>query len=84
MCGSTASTRPGNVVVFHVPAIGSGSSPPRLDVGLVMSVWKGVKKPHVVGSEVPVNSCVAFRCVCLSLADLKDHSFERFTCCIFF
>ena len=63
--------RAGNVVLYHVP--GGKSGAPGLDVGVVTSVWKGIKAPRVVSDAVHVNSCSAFRVIALSL----DHDKER-------
>ena len=57
-------------MVFHVPGA-SADSNPQLDVGLVMSCWKGVKSPQVCASQVPVASCMAFRVVSLTILKEK-------------
>ena len=52
--------RTGNVVLFHKPSKVGG-----IDLGLVMTIWKGVKAPRQCTSEVAIASCPAFRAVCL-------------------
>ena len=63
------------MVVFHLP---SGGDKPILEIGLVMSVWKGVKSPKVVSGECHVNSCMAFRVISLDIEDPDDSL--RWTC----
>ncbi len=64
--------RPGNVVVFHLA--GDGSGEPTLELGLVISVWKGIKSPKLVATECHVNSCMAFRAVSLDI--LNEDSYR--------
>ena len=59
---SIASVRPGNVVLFHVPSENSG-----LELGLVTTIWKGVRNPKIVTSEIAINACWAFRAVVLDV-----------------
>lgn len=47
-------------MLFHQPG-GMGT----VDIGVVMSVWKGVKSPKMFSGETPVSSCSAFRVVVL-------------------
>jgi hypothetical protein len=42
---------------------------PDLEIGLILSVWKGIKSPKVVASDCHVNSCMAFRAISLDLVD---------------
>ena len=49
-----------------------------LEIGLVMSIWKGIKSPKVVPGECHVNSCTAFRVISLDIED-PDNSLE-WTC----
>ena len=43
-----------------------------VELGLILSVWKGIKNPRLHAGETAVNSVMAFRCVCLSMID-QDH-----------
>ena len=56
--------RPGHVVLFSLPG---HSKRPQVEVGLVLTVWRGLKNPRPHGGEVKVASCVAFRVVQLDL-----------------
>ena len=53
--------RTGQVVVFLLPAVGAAA--PEHKVGLVLSVWKGVKVPKVISGPCHINCCNAFRAV---------------------
>ena len=55
------------MVVFHLA--GDGSCEPSLELGLVLSVWKGIKSPKLVATECHVNACTAFRAVSLDILD---------------
>lgn len=55
------------MVVFHLA--GDGSGEPSLELGLVLSVWKGIKSPKLVATECHVNACTAFRAVSLDILD---------------
>eukprot|EP00435_Cladocopium_sp_Y103_P053525 s768_g17.t1 len=63
---------PGNVVVFHTPR----RKDSYLDIGMVLSVWKGIKQPRLYSGETPINSCTAFRVLSLELAD-QDQATPR-------
>ena len=39
----------------------------KIEVGLVLTLWRGVRKPKQSISEVAINSLVAFRAVVLTL-----------------
>ena len=54
--------RPGHVVLFALP-----NQDPKggVELGLILTVWKGVKAPKQQSGECSINSCVAFRAVCL-------------------
>ena len=58
--------RPGTVVLFSLPV---SAKRPQVEVGVVLTVWRGLKNPRPHGGEVKVASCVAFRVVKLDLAD---------------
>lgn len=53
--------RPGNIVMFHTPAKKSS-----VELGLVTSVWKGVKAPKLHSAPTPINNAVAFRALQLT------------------
>ena len=67
--------RPGNVILFNTPSKHS-----ELQVGLVLSVWKGVKAPRLYSGETPIDSCVAFRAVELSMEDTSQEAATDWTC----
>lgn len=56
------------MVVFILPSCSSDKEP-LLEIGLVMSVWKGIKDPKIVATDCHVNSCMAFRAVTLQMED---------------
>lgn len=56
--------RPGNIVLFCTPG-----KNPMIEVGMIVSAWKGLKAPRLHASPVPVQSCVAFRALRLELAE---------------
>ena len=64
--------RPGHVVLFQLP---NQDVKGGVELGFILSVWKGVKNPRMHSGETAVNSVMAFRCVCLSMID-QDHGFQ--------
>ena len=54
------SLRSGNVILFHKPCKDGG-----VDIGLVLTVWKGVKNPRQSTGEVAIASCSAYRVIVL-------------------
>ena len=62
-----ASPRPGNIVLFHLPTVGAASKQPQLELGMVVSVWKGIKQPKAFSGEVSIQTCTAFRAITLDL-----------------
>ena len=60
----TDSPRPGNVVLFHLP---DGNPNPGVEMGLVITVWRGVKQPKINTRATPCASCRAFRVVSLDM-----------------
>ena len=62
------SLRPGHVVVFILPSTATEKEP-LLEIGMLMSVWKGIKDPKVVATDCHVNSCMAFRAITLQMED---------------
>ena len=40
-----------------------------IELGFILTCWRGIKSPKVHAGEVNVNSCVAFRAVALDLVD---------------
>ena len=59
-----ACRRSGHVILFSLP---SDSVQPQVELGMVMTVWRGVKNPRPHSGDVQVNSCVAFRAVQLAM-----------------
>ena len=66
VCHSLSSflLRAGNVVLFHTP-----TKKITVELGLVISVFKGVKAPKLHPGDVPISSCSAFRVLQLDLED---------------
>ena len=58
--------RSGNVVLMKLPGLRADAG---TDIGLVMTVWRGVKDPRPCATEVPIKGCVAFRAISLSMTD---------------
>lgn len=58
--------RPGNVVLYHLPA---GHPLEGIEIGLVISVWHGVRNPKMTSSPTRINSLTAFRVVSLDTSD---------------
>ena len=59
--------RPGNVVLFQPPVRAPTSS--GVDIGMIISIWKGVKQPKLHASGTPVESVSAFRVLVLGMQD---------------
>lgn len=53
------------MILFHTPC-----KNPYIDVGMLVGQWKGVKKPKMVSSELPINSVIAMRVLSL---EPRDH-----------
>ena len=60
------------MVIYKRPGRGALAS---CDIGMVMTCWKGVRKPKPSSSPVPINACTAFRVVSLDLADAEQDWF---------
>ena len=58
--------RPGNVVLFQLAGAKGNAG---IELGFILTCWRGIKSPKVYAGEVNVNSCVAFRAVALDLVD---------------
>ena len=58
--------RPGHVVLFTLPC---DSKDAKIELGMLMTVWRGIKQPRPHSGEVNVASCVAFRAVQLEMVD---------------
>ena len=54
------------MVLFVLP---SADAQPEVEVGLVLSVWRGVKQPRLFSSASHTSSVAAFRVVALSMTD---------------
>lgn len=59
--------RTGNVALFFLPSCVSEN--PVVEVGLITTIWRGVKVPKPFSGECGVNAVVAFRAIELELAD---------------
>ena len=61
------------MVLFQLPgAVGSDNQ--FVEMGLVVSVWRGIKVPKLYTGAVNVNSCVAFRVISLDMDPSKEES----------
>lgn len=58
--------RPGNVILFTLPS--SGEVPP-VELGMILTVWRGVKAPTPFAGAVNVASSVAFRVLQLEIGE---------------
>lgn len=67
--------RTGNIVLFHVPGANH-----RVEMGLVISIWKGARKPKLSAAETLIDNCNAFRVVQLHQAsqDSCKGSFHKY------
>lgn len=63
--------RPGLVVLFIAPGHEG-----MVELGLVTSVWRGVKAPKLYSGETPVNSVYAFRVLQLEIVLESEESDE--------
>ena len=61
--------RPGNVVLFQLP---EGKDHAGIELGFVVSVWKGVKAPKLSSGPTNVNSCVSFRAVAMDMVNQEN------------
>ena len=59
--------RPGNVILFQPPV--KATTGCGIDIGMIISVWKGVKQPKLHASGTPVESVSAFRVLVLGMQD---------------
>ena len=62
-------TRPGHVVLFNLPNSTDGRG---IEIGLVISCWRGIKAPRIFSAPTQVNSCSAFRVVTLDMGDYES------------
>jgi hypothetical protein len=58
-------------VLFQLPETQEHSG---IELGMVLSVWKGVMNPRLFAGETHVNSCVAFRAVALEMVDQENNA----------
>lgn len=58
-------------MLFQLPETQEHSG---IELGMVLSVWKGVKNPRLFAGETHVNSCVAFRAVALEMVDQENNA----------
>ena len=61
--------RPGNVVIFSLPGCSGKTA---VEVGFVVSIWKGAKAPKLTSSECSIQTCSAFRAVAMNLEATED------------
>ena len=61
--------RPGHIVLFQLPESHAHSG---VELGLVLSIFKGIKAPKVFSGEASVNSIMVFRAVGLDMVDLRE------------
>ena len=54
------------MVLFHLAGAKGNAG---IELGFILTSWRGIKSPKVHAGEVNVNSCVAFRAVALDLVD---------------
>lgn len=78
--------RPGHIVLFQLPARKDHCG---VELGMVLSVWKGIKCPKLHTGETAISACPGFRVVALaSKAGCGIYSWEKEvwwqTCAIFF
>ena len=71
---TSGKTRPGHTVLFQLPERHAHSS---VELGLVLSIFKGIKAPKVFSGEASVKSIMAFRAVGLDMVD-QENSFDGF------
>ena len=60
--------RPGQIVLFHKPTMSA-----TIELGMVLTVWRGIKAPKVFAGPVQISSCPALRILELSPADETKH-----------
>lgn len=58
--------RPGNIVIFHTP------NNCGVEVGMVLTVWKGIKQPKPHLGETPIASCPAFKVAEMEMLSEED------------
>ena len=58
--------RPGHVVLFNLPNSADGRG---IEIGLVISCWRGIKQPRIFSEPTQVNACSAFRVVTLDMGE---------------
>ena len=63
------------MVLFISPCRGQG-----IQLGMVISVFKGAKAPKLHPSDVPISSCIGFRVLQLEMEDEKDLEALVWTC----
>eukprot|EP00435_Cladocopium_sp_Y103_P032820 s4175_g8.t1 len=56
--------RSGHIVLFSLPC---DSAEPQIELGMILTVWRGIKSPKPHSGDVQVTSCVAFRTVQLAM-----------------
>ena len=59
-------------MLFHTAGKGD------VEIGMVLTAWKGIKSPKPHNGEVLINSCSALRCIVLDM--LVESDSTRWTC----
>ena len=62
-------TRTGNIVIFNLPNVAASK------VGMVLTIWKGTKKPKIVTKQIGLSHVKVLRVVTLDPMPGKSHSF---------
>ena len=52
------------MILFKTPGVKQS-----IEIGMIMTLWKGLRKPKQFSGEVAVNSVVAFRVIALEQAN---------------
>ena len=78
--------RPGHVVLLNLPNSTDGRG---IEIGLVISCWRGIKAPRIFSGPTQVNSFSAFCVVTLDMGDyesvvLWSYTFSAVRFCFFF
>ena len=58
------------MVIFRLPL--KGGQKQGCELGLVTSIWHGMKAPHLTSNETAIDALSAFRAVCLQPVDVDE------------
>ena len=78
--GSIRCFRNGHIILFQLPNRDVDGG---LELGMVMSIWKGVRNPRLITGDSPINSVVAFRAVALEMVNEEKVWNTLDICCIY-